>query len=870
MPNKQSTRSSHRAAKLRSRRPNAQTRVVQADEIQLAHVIQRAKSDPGSLSARDVLGIQRSLGNRTVLQLIAASDQPPARVAKQVGGSPFLSQPVRRPTPRVQPTLAPTPPVRHSGSSPALIQRLIMTDKQWASKSSRRLKARGALLLEIDGALREYNASQSLPPDQRLDLLDTLLDRINAWQDSKRKEDGKVESSRASHVALLKKQVKEEIRAMMDVKQSARSPQTADAVRAAVQDLYRRGLHTLHQFLSKAPTDKSKGEVEGYWQRFRTEAMRVEHAAAKLDTVNDDEAYNAHVSARVLREAMRAFRTISYRHLGSARQATRKTDLSQIFARLAHLSQNMRANDNEEDIRFVAKIMWDINRYRDLAGADDEAEDKLEALGDDEGVDFELLEEMLSAIDVSTTMLGFQGTGGKGNEGFADFYVGAPESGTDERSGAQQGAAEFFSALTPQSDQGKDLVSGAADMENALAGLESDVIGVLKAWKTYKDPNASKDERLQAKLQLAQTPFSTISNVLKFTGGALTAHRGGESGKLAESSFGFTATGTDVSTDVKMAGDFAALFAGIINTISQAIDLVKYIKSGGGKEAKQQKRTGRKDLEAVGNTIRKYTGTVASLFGNYKAAAKLGYQIAGGGQTAAEGASQVINLGGVVPGLQLASSVMQAIQHAYKLVRIGIRRMALTKKITALTSAGAKGDLKVVEAIEFSHEALVKRSHRIGIDLGHALAGIVAGGFNLSGIGLAPGMVISLSSTAMKFGQIALRKGKQWGRERKAKKRAAKSGESYAEWRHRKRLKAARTGKWQQFKTAIDIKFTFNWDKTSENKESTTREVALEVLRLGDTDVYDALGVTDALAQIPEGDFAKRLKIIIDALKKRD
>jgi hypothetical protein len=205
--------------------------------------------------------------------------------------------------------------------------------------------------------------------------------------------------------------------------------------------------------------------------------------------------------------------------------------------------------------------------------------------------------------------------------------------------------------------------------------------------------------------------------------------------------------------------------------------------------------------------------------------------------------------------------------------------MALTEKLDFLTGKSSIADLKQVEAIEFAHGALVKRTDRIGISLGHALASIVAGGFNVSGVGLAPGMVISLSSSAMKLGQIGLRKGKQYGRDRKAKKRAKKdeqrieSGlrdkpESYQEWKHRKRLQAAKQGKWEQFKTAVDVKFTFNWDKTSENKESTNREVALEVLRMKDTDIYDALGVTDALAA--EEDFGKQLKIVVDALKKRD
>lgn len=842
MPAKQQTSGNGKASVRQRPKQSAQASPRQTNQTDAAYRVPRIGGSPGSLTRDDMLQLQRTVGNYAVEQLLSENET-------KSGGTQLQTDGAGRPAHR--------------------IQRVVMTDEQWITKSAKFGKSRSELLLQIDIALAEYNKAHSQPPRQRLALLGDLLATIDTWERSKQNRHGDVKSSRATAVYVLKRRATLERTELEELMDAGTAPESAGEVREAVKDLYKRGVHELHTFLSKKPTRKSLDEVTGYWQRFRTEAMRIERAASGLDTDRDDDAYNAHLAALALREAMRAFRTISYRHIGSSRPDTEKTDLNAIRARLNDLAGDFRDTGEEAavDAAFVDRVREDIDLFAALVGADGRSEATLEAMRDEENVDFDLLEEMLNSIDISTTMLGYQGTAGVGNEGFSEFYKSAPSDGSeDTRTDGQKQVAEMFSGWVPESDQGKDIVSGVADMENAFAGLESDAISFLQAWKTYKDPNASEDERLQAKLQLIRTPFSTVSNALKFTGGALTAHRGGDSDKLADS-LAFTADGTDVSTDVKMSGDFFGLFSGVINTIGKVIDLVKFVKSGGGQSAKAQKNTTRKDLEAVGNTLQKYTGTVASLAGNYKSAAKLGYQIAGGGQQAASDAAQVVNLGGVVPGVQLASSVLQTIQHAYKLVRLGIRRGTLTTKIDRLLAAG--GDLKETEAVEFAHEALVKRMHRVGINLGHSLASIVAGGFNLSGIGLAPGMVINLASSALKIGQIGLRKAKQFGRDKKARKREKKGKtESYADWKRAKRLRAARKGKWQQFKTAISIKFTFNWDKSSENKESTTQQVALEVLRLNDTDVYDALGVTDELEIVD--DFSERIKIVVAALKKRD
>jgi hypothetical protein len=923
MPNAASESQSQKTARkerIQVRGPEHPVALIEQASL-LPPSVQRAIGDPGGARPEDILALQHAAGNEAVERLLenrtSGRSEPSVgdlgcQVAPLTGGEGTIQRlpwrkskgkaDERQTDPRfanvpragevgqegyirhlvgtqeslkpeeqawvkahVQTTGAPkSAPVTPTGPAYKVI-----TFDQWLSKSSRRGRFRSAALLEIDGALAAYHAAYSRSPKERLDLLNELFDKISAWQNSKRDEQGDVKSGRAAAVAELKQWVIAEQNAMVEKGQAGSAPTSAVAVISAVEDLYSRGVHELHSFLAKKPTVSNRDAVTGYWQRFRTEAMKIEHAATQLDQ-SDDAAFNAHLYTLGLREAMRAFRTVSYRHLGTPRPDSKKTNLARIRQRLDRLTGKLKGAEGQDKGSFLVRARADIDQFAGLAGADKKGKGGLKALDEDEAPDFELIEETLNALDLSTTMMGYQGTGGKGNEGFQEFW-----------STSSPGTEKAFSGLAPQSTSAQDVVSGVSDMENALGGLESDalaVFGIVQTWQKYKDPKATAEEKAEAKqqliLQMSQTPLSTIANVLKFTGGALTARRG-DTGSVAESNFGFTASGTDVSTDVKMAGDFAGLFAGVIDSIGKVIDLVKFIKSGGGKSAKEQKRTTRKDFEAVGNLLRKYTGVVASIAGNFKAAAKLGYQIAGHGQLAAEKtaeAATVTNLGGVVPGLKLATGVMQAIQQGYKLVRIGIRRLALTKKIKELVSQGT-GDLKQVEATEFAHGALVKRSNRIGINLGHALASIVAAGFDLSGIGLAPGMVISLSSSAMKIGQIALRKGKQFGRDRKAKQRAEKDegrggSESYKQWKHRKKLQAAKTSRWQQFKTAIDIKFTFNWDKSSENKESNNREVALEILRMDDTVIYDAIGVTDALEG--ESDMAERLKIVLGALKKRD
>jgi hypothetical protein len=174
-----------------------------------------------------------------------------------------------------------------------------------------------------------------------------------------------------------------------------------------------------------------------------------------------------------------------------------------------------------------------------------------------------------------------------------------------------------------------------------------------------------------------------------------------------------------------------------------------------------------------------------------------------------------------------------------------------------------------VSALEFTRESLDKRIKRILINLAHDLTNITAGGLNLSGIGTAPGMVIGLSSSALKLGQIGLRKAKQASRERMAKKRAKKGKEAtYGDWKDEKRLVASgsrREAAMNWIRTAV----TPNWDKTAANKGERNRGVAMELLELKDPDVFKSLGVWEKLEDEPDN-YQKRLDIVVGGLTKRD
>ena len=502
--------------------------------------------------------------------------------------------------------------------------------------------------------------------------------------------------------------------------------------------------------------------------------------------------------------------------------------------------------DNAVEVKqFIGNAIKEYKNVKLLtSGSDVDADDPFAFLDDNRGA---LIDEIITAVGKGTEIGGYLGTSFKGNAGFTEFIK--PEHAT-----------------APDSN---DRLSGGMDMTGGLTAMPADYLAIVGAVRVLADSSALPKDRRAAQTTLVAAPLSLLSSYLAFVGGALTATKG--NGTSYTSGFGFDPLQTDLSTDVKMAGDFAGVISGIVSSIKQLFDVFNHL---GDRSDKQNEGAARKRLEDIGLFFKKVAGTLTSLANNSKALMKIGYQISGGGQVAKDAVSAAGSefMGKAVPGLNLVMGILESVQQAWKLGRIGIRRQQLTSRIDA--AFDENGDLISVQAMEFAHGTLVKRSTRIGINLGHALSSILAGSLNLSGIGLAPGLVVSLASTASRIGQVGLRLGKQRGREKKAQKRAVKKpDESYQQWEHRKRVEASGiedTGKrrWQQFKTAIDIKFTFNWDKTAENKSSTVKAVAMETLRMNDTVVFTSLGIKGAL--IKEKDYAKRVSIVTKALEKRD
>jgi hypothetical protein len=878
--------------------------------------------------------LQHTWGNQALMA--AAGDSPAGKpvVNRQaelelIVGHTRAAVAGRVSAPDVHLQRAPTPLLRSTGP---VIQRFVMTEKQWHDKSALFGKMRSLELLKIDDALAKYNAANNQAPARRMPLLLDLRAAIDAWRLKEQvKGKGEIKNKRLPAITKLLEAVQEEQKAIGEQMVGQQAPAGPAQVVEAAQEIYTRAIHELHKFIALAVIPKNAERVLGEWRVFRIEAKTLHMSATKLvgqqgqqdqqpNATDANDVTNAIAAAEAVREGMRAFRTIAYRYLHAKRDDSKKSEASRKKVDLTEINTRMKALLNRvvlpagnADAVFglLTMVQGDIGAFAEMTGANkggsQQGKGKLKEIEGEDSEDWDLIESVLNANDQLTGILGYHA--GTGNEGMQDFYATPSAFGTeDTRSQGQKIVADIFSLMDPgrgmnkldpddPDNKGKianmaanrDYMLGAADLGAALGGLGSEALTIYKAVKTLNDPKADAFDKANARMTLITIGLPTILNTYKAAGAVLTMIRGsniassGDSsgGGLAPSAFGFTASGTDISTDVKLVGDFAGAVASVMATIMQVVDYFKWIKTAA-QDPKVSQGGWRKDLELAGNMLTKSTGIVSSVASNFKAVAKLGYQIAEGGQATSDASATVSNLGGAVPAIQLIFGVMQAIQLTYKLVRLGLRRGSLTDSMKLLTAKGARGDLKHVEAVELAHETLVKRMNRVGISLGHALSAVVAGGLNASGMGAAPGMAITLSSMLLKIGQIALRKGKQFGRDHSAKKHEKQGdSKSYAEWKRGKQIAAAEEGKWSRFKAAVEIKFTFNWDKSSENKGSTTREVALEILRMNDKDIYKALGVWQAIQAVDKkaakapanaktdkaGD---KLAIIVAALNKRD
>ena len=808
------------------------------------------------LQQRTILGLQRSIGNQAVQRILSQPAPPrpaaPADDSASVGGPPS-------------------------------IQRVVMTNKQWKSESSRVGKTRSAALLRIDNALATYNEGQRDDLDVRKFYLAELTDSINAWIDlkkAKKGNSGKPSVREGAVLELFRRSQIEQQKLIAEEKAATVDSSTAAGIRQRSAEIYRKAEKQIRRALATV-SNKEAGIQHATFLQIVSEAGRLAQDENSAQTVKDDDLENAKLLGKATNEAVGAFSRIARAHQtkSGASVDIEVVEINKLRSQLARVDAT-KATIGADDKQF-SLLLTDVRDFQSMVG---------DAKGGPEALDSELADEGLNALDLMTTVSGYLGTGGKGNEGLNEFYRAAPDASQPNNGdpaslfgfmkvGAegQKDVRNAAEKLEPSTAQHQDELSGASDMTNAAGGLTGAGLAIYNAVQTLRNPNASAEEKRNAAIELSKQPFAVVQNVLKFTGGALTAHRGDtgnatQTGTLAGSNFGFkSALGADVSTDVKMAGDFAGVFTGVISSFQKVVDLVSFIDSE--PDAKAGEDSVRKNFEAVGNLLSKFIDTFSSLAGNFASVTKLAYQIADHGQITHQAAAMgMATLADVTPALNLIKGVLEALRNGYKLVRIGIRRTILTKKLKEVSETA---ELDELEAIEFSHGALAKRTVRLGINFGHAIITIGAGIAHLSGMGSAPGMAISIGQAALRLGQVATRVAKQKLRDRKGKKRQKKGkAKTYEQWERAKRLKAVQSGsKWERFKAEMAILFTFNWDKTSENKEEANRKVAMEVLRMDDSDIYKALGVKQKIAaekKKADSTYKARFEIVLAALQKRD
>ncbi|MEM6283628.1 MAG: hypothetical protein AAF787_15660 [Chloroflexota bacterium] len=810
------------------------------------------------------------------------------------------------------------------------IQRMLMPLDRWKSESSRFGKMRSVELIEIDQALLTYNMAGKESPASQIQKLNALQNKIETWKATKK--DGK--SSRMASVDKLAGMVANEQKTLAEQNKAQPQADSPNVVQTHAPQVFQSAAKETRSALST----QTKGQGEGFVKQmgpYVEKATALQESATKnMGTRTGARSNNALVTAHATESAVRALNSIGLAYINKSRPEQEKAEnhILEVITSVGDLYADESEQDKQAESDFnniLTEMTATLTDYNSVV------ESKLGTAKPEEA-DTDLLEGFGDVVDTGTTIGGYFGTGGKGNEGFNEFYK-PQKTGEDgkpeQESGLKKDVREtfdVFGTLDPekqanfaklaelekqekagvplseedekfkekwegikQSDSDKqNAISGGMDMANATMGTVTDTVGFMQAMAVLKDPEASDHDKLQAKLTLAKAPAQFIDKYGKMTGGMLTAMKQGDT-QLPESSFksfqkdNGGADGVDISTDFKLVGDFGGWFASAIDSIKSLIDSFHYMF--GEKDEKTKSDDTRKRLEFMGNSLSKLANTGKSITGNVKSMGKLVQQIDGGGQ--AKAGTTAFMGPHVMPALGLVTGTMDAIRNGYKLVRIGIRRSILTKKLTEMTSSENAQNTSYDDAtaLEFAHGSLVKRSNRIGINLGHALASIVASGFDLSGIGTAPGMVIKLSSGAMKLGQIGLRKGKQYARDKKAEKRADKDAEriaqglrdrpeSFEEFQLRKKKEYAAKGRVASAAMAVHLYFKPNWDKSTDKKAQDNRSVAMQIYEMEEhsnpqeSAVYEALGIQSAMQKLEEdrSTYKEKIDTIENALKKRD
>lgn len=798
-----------------------------------------------------------------------------------------------------------TPAVTVTPNLAGRVQRFVMSDAEWKSKSSRVGKQRSLKLLDIDEALQKYNASQHEPLEVRMQLLRELRSATFKWENNKKTDShGMAVSSRLEIVQKLRHRVHEELSTLSGENVKAKSSTNPQHVVDSSNELYKRAAREMRETLSLS--EKKRKALQGandfgHWSALMTEVTNLRQRSDALGMIAVQggpaavaDQTNAVQSAQGVEAAINALRIIAMRYATGVK--TGNYDLPSLQARRTTVGNSFQAMDAQGSQFFaisqqLGTIIQNITDFAGLAGIDltGAVDDKGGArdLEDEDPDGFEPVKEVLGFLDQGGTLATFYG--GTDNSGFIESHHAKPE-GDDTRTGSQKAVGDFFGQMDPGDKAGQDYMWGGGDVVGGIVGTFSGGIEIYNAIKTLRDPKADSDKKRQAKEALAQAGVGTVGSFIRFVAGALTIHRGGQQydsdddgvlttvGKLSGSGFGFSKEGgSDVSTDMRMAGDFAGILTGVVSFINQLVEAVAWLRG----DAKEEWQGGgvRQKVEVIGTGLSKLAGVINTGAGSGFNTAKMVMQIQGGGAvtSTAENMTKVGLAGGAgagaMPIIGLVVSAMNTIQNGYKMVRLAIRKYDIKKKLKDIYADRKNTDLDTAEAIEMVDLTLFKRMVRVGIELGHNLAQLAGGAATVSGMGSAVGMSISLSSTLAKIGQVGLRVGKQKARNRKAKKRAKKdekrnrSFEAYSDWKRRKQREAG-DDKWKRFWAGVDIKFTPNWDKSSSEKGMERREAALKIVEMNDMTVYHGLGIHKH--HLAGKEIGEKLQLVVEALNKRD
>ena len=724
------------------------------------------------------------------------------------------------------------------------IQRMIMTDKQFESSIKGLSFRRSAQMLAIQNALIIYNKATKDPLDERINKLDNILSAALEWKrakdDSEKAQRGKEPRNMAAVKALISKALQEK-EVLRKQQKSAPDLTKPEGVRTSLSKLFDAAAKETRSAL--AIDTGSMGNIGERLAAYKQKAIDIKDSTDVDDTTA--EGWNAIHFAETVELGIEILNLIASAYVAKDKRAVANINRNQ--EKLLKLVTSFEIGDDQNPGNMEAFLEAHMKMSDRIADFMSIVVDRVKGKKSDD-TDTDVVDSTLGLLGEGSNLGGLYGT------------TGASNSGVTKKG--------FESSL---SDNQKNAFSGGFDIGSHATGHVGDTIALAKALNTLKDKDASEEDKRNARFTIAKYPLQLVEHTSAMIGGGWTALKQ-DGASLPKSNFGFdpkAGSGTDISTDVKLFGDFAGWFSGMIDAIKESVNFVHYL-DGSERDIKDDMSSGRKVIERIGNVTSKAAGIGASLTKSYKAAVEIGMQIKDAGQTTTDAVSALAPKE-LLPAVGIVTGSIGAIQNAYKLWRIGTRRGKLTLKIS---NATIESELDDIQTLEFAHGTLVKRTVRLGKNLAHSIISIVSSALTLGGVTAPATLAIGIAQAAEKLGAIAFRKAKQYSRDKKAEQRNLKDEsrgkkETFQEWKMRKRMDAAVKGKGKQFITSLDVFFTRNWDKSSVAKTHDTRDAALHILDMNDDDVFAALGVTKAVKK-PGITYKEKLDIVITALNKRD